>query len=575
MKFSNLLCPTIREVPNDAELMSHKLMIRAGLIRKVAAGIYTYLPLGLKIIRKFENIVREEMNNAGAQEVLMPSIIPSELWEESGRWDMYGKELLRVTDRHDNNFCYGPTHEEVITDLVRNNIKSYKQIPVNLYQIQTKFRDEIRPRFGLMRGREFGMKDAYSFHETKECLDKTYEDMRQAYKNIFSRCDLDVEVVEADSGNIGGDSSSEFMIIADSGEDDIAVCSKTGRAANTEAAPFPKLNNTPPTNNIPEKELVDTPHKKTIEEVSAMLECKSEDCVKSLICVADEKPVMVLIRGDRELNQPKCQKVLNADHFEIASDEQVKSLTGLPVGFVGPVELSDENMKNIKVIGDYSIQSMSEMVMGANQADKHFKNVKLGRDFEPDEIADVSLVKDGDPSGFNDDGIYNIKKGIEVGHIFKLGNKYSTAMKAQFLDSSGKQNVYEMGCYGIGIGRTVAAVIEQYHDEKGIIWPIELAPFQIDLILTNTRDEELVKTAQGLYESIKKEGYEIIFDDRKESAGVKFKDAELIGFPIQIVLGKSFQERQMIEVKIRKTDEKIEVEKDSLSALLKEKLITS
>jgi prolyl-tRNA synthetase len=549
MRYSEMFLPTGREVPSDAEVISHQLMIRAGMIRKLTSGIYSYLPLGYRIIRKLEQIIREEMNKAGAQEVYMPMVQPAELWQESCRWTHYGKELLRFRDRHDHEYCLGPTHEEVITSLVRNDIKTYRQLPRNLYQIQTKFRDEVRPRFGVMRCREFGMKDAYSFDVDEEGAEKSYERMFNAYNNIFRRCGLKFRPVEADSGSIGGKYSHEFMVMAESGEDAIVFCEECSYTANLEKAEVA----------CPEKKIifeddwlkledVHTPNIRTIEEVSAFLKVKSQDIVKTLIFNADGKPYAVLIRGDQEINEIKVKNYLGVADLELASDEMIKEVTGAPRGFTGPV-----NMK-APVLIDYSVIDMINFVTGANKEDYHFKNVNIGRDFKIEAFADFRVI------GIQDKcprcgGDIKFARGIEVGHVFKLGTKYSKAMKAMYLDKDGQEKIMIMGCYGIGIGRTVAAGIEQNHDENGIIWPMPLAPYHVIITPVNVNEKDVMYAAENLYNSMLDEGIEVIFDDRDERAGVKFKDAELIGIPLRVTIGRKNLSQGNVELKVRKTGE--------------------
>jgi prolyl-tRNA synthetase len=560
MKFSQLLCPTLKEVPKDAEVISHKLMLRAGMIRKVTSGIYSFLPLGLRVLRKFENIVREEMDNVGAQEILLPTVVPAELWQESGRWDFYGKELLRIKDRHEKYFCFGPTHEETITDLVRKNIKSYKQLPLSLYQIQNKFRDEIRPRFGIMRAREFGMKDAYSFHETDECLDNTYKDMDGAYRRIFERCGLTFKVVEADSGAIGGDCSAEFMVTAQTGEDAIIECTNCSYAANLEAAENTKPNKAQNDDSLPTYEKIETPNKKTIKEVSELLKAKEEDFIKTLVYAADEETVVVLIRGHHNINEFKLASILKCENLEMATEEVVYKITNAPVGFAGPVGLGSE----IRVIADYGILEMGAAITGANEKDMHLTNVLLTRDYQPNDFYDLRDAEENDKCARCAKGSYQTIRGIEVGHIFKLGRKYSNSMKAAFLNSEGKEKILTMGCYGIGIGRTVAAAIEQNHDDRGIIWPAALAPFQVSIILTSKKEPALTEFSDNLYKKMKAKKIEVLYDDRKDSAGIKFKDSELIGIPIMVVVGKKYKESQELEIKIRKSGESITCKENEL-----------
>jgi prolyl-tRNA synthetase len=549
MRYSEMFLPTIREVPSDAEVISHQLMIRAGLIRKLTSGIYSYLPLGYRIIRKLEQIIREEMNKAGAQEVHLPMVQPSEIWQESGRWVYYGKELLRFRDRHDHEYCLGPTHEEVITGLVRNDVKTYRQLPCNLYQIQTKFRDEVRPRFGVMRCREFGMKDAYSFDVDEEGAEKSYEKMFAAYNNIFRRCGLKFRPVEADSGSIGGKYSHEFMVMADSGEDAMVFCEKCSYAANLEKAEVPA----PEKKTISDKDWqelneVHTPETRTIEEVSAFLKVKPQEIVKTLIFNGDGKPYAVLIRGDYEINEIKVKNHLGVAELELADDEMIKNVTGAPRGFAGPVNIK------IPVLMDYSLMSMVNFVTGANKEDYHFKNVNTGRDFKEGTYADLRVVQPGDNCP-RCGGSVKFARGIEVGHVFKLGTKYSKAMKATFLDKDGQEKIMIMGCYGIGVGRTVAAGIEQNNDENGIIWPMPLAPYHVIITPVNVNEEKVMNAAQNLYNSLLKEGIEVIFDDRDERAGVKFKDADLIGIPLRITVGQKNLAQGNVELKIRKSGE--------------------
>jgi prolyl-tRNA synthetase len=549
MRYSEMFLPTGREVPSDAEVISHQLMIRAGMIRKLTSGIYSYLPLGYRVIRKLEQIIREEMDKAGAQEVHLSMVQPAELWEESGRWTHYGKELLRFRDRHDHEYCLGPTHEEVITSLVRNEIKTYRQLPRNLYQIQTKFRDEVRPRFGVMRCREFGMKDAYSFDVDEEGAEKSYEKMFAAYNNIFRRCGLQFRSVEADSGSIGGKYSHEFMVMAESGEDAIVFCEKCSYAANLEKAEVAS----------PEKKLifeedflplenVNTPDVCTIEEVSAFLKVNPQDIVKTLIFNADGKPYAVLIGGDQEVNEIKVKNYLGASELELASDEMIMQATGAPRGFAGPVNIE------IPILIDYSVIDMINFVTGANKENYHIKNVNIGRDFKVDAFADFRVITDKDKCPRCGGGI-KFARGIEVGHVFKLGTKYSKAMKAVYLDKDGQEKIMIMGCYGIGIGRTVAAGIEQNYDENGIVWPMPLAPYHVIITPVNVNEKNIMDAAENLYNSIKALGIDVIFDDRDERAGVKFKDAELIGIPLRITIGQKNLSQGNVELKIRKTGE--------------------
>lgn len=548
MRYSNYFIPTVKETPADAEVVSHQLMLRAGMIRKLAAGIYNYLPLGLRSIRKVENIVREEMNRAGAIEILMPGVIPAELWQESERWEQYGKELLRIKDRKDAEFCLGPTHEEVVTDLVRREVKSYRQMPVNLYQIQSKFRDEIRPRFGLMRGREFIMKDAYSFDVDGDAADLSYEKMYQAYRRIFERCGLRFRAVEADTGSIGGSSSHEFMVLADSGEDAIVSCTACEYAANVEKAesrPIEAVEHADPR----PLERVATPEKRTIEEVSEFLGVHAASMIKTLVLLADGEPVVALVRGDHELNEIKLKNALDCTDLEMAGDEVVTKVTGAPVGFAGPVGLK------VKIVADLAVRAMKNAVTGGNEKDLHLKNVNLERDFRATAFADIRNVVHGDACPRCEGGILEMWRGIEVGHVFKLGTKYSKALKATYLDAEGKEQIIFMGCYGIGIGRTVAACIEQNHDENGIIFPIPIAPFHCIISALNIKEEPVREASEQIYGQLADAGVEVLLDDRDERPGFKFKDADLIGIPLRIVVGSKNLAQGNVELKDRKTGE--------------------
>ena len=549
MRYSEMFLPTLREVPSDAEIISHQLMIRAGMIRKLTSGIYTYLPLGYRVIRKLEKIIRREMNRAGAQEVFMPTVQPRELWEESGRWSLYGKELLRFKDRNDRECCLGPTHEEVITDLVRNEIKTYRHLPRNLYQIQTKFRDEIRPRFGVMRCREFGMKDAYSFDADEEGAEISYQKMFDAYTEIFKRCGLEFRAVEADTGSIGGSFSHEFMVMAATGEDSLVFCSNCEYAANLEKAEIaaPEIHPVH-TEDILPLELVHTPDMKSIEEVSSFLRVAPRDIVKTMIYSADGNPVAVLVSGDEEVNEIKVKNYLNCDVLEMATDEVIHKVTGAPRGFAGAIGIK------VKIIADYSLSNMTNFVMGANKEDYHVKNVNIGRDVSVAAFADLRIARNTDLCARCGSAL-KFARGIEVGHVFKLGTKYSKAMKAQYLDKNGKERYMIMGCFGIGVGRTVAAAIEQNHDENGIVWPVPLAPYQVIITPVNVNDEKIKKMSVQLYEALQQRGIEVILDDRDERAGVKFKDADLIGIPLRVTVGQKLLIEGVLEVKIRRTGE--------------------
>ncbi|MDD2335499.1 MAG: proline--tRNA ligase [Geobacteraceae bacterium] len=546
MRYSQYFIPTVKETPADAEVVSHQLMLRAGMVRKLAAGIYNYLPLGLRAIRKVENIVREEMNRAGAIEVLMPTVIPAELWQESERWEQYGKELLRFKDRKDAQFCLGPTHEEVVTDLVRREIKSYRQMPINLYQIQSKFRDEIRPRFGLMRGREFIMKDAYSFDVDEKAADLSYEKMYQAYRRIFERCGLKFRAVEADTGSIGGSSSHEFMVLADSGEDAIVSCSSCQYAANVEKAEARPIDAAEHADTRP-LERVATPDKRTIEEVSEFLGVHASSMIKTLVLLADNEPVIALVRGDHELNEIKLKNVLGSAELEMAGDEVVTKVTGAPVGFAGPVGLK------VKIVADLAVQGMKNAATGGNEKDLHLKNVNQERDFTVSQFADIRNVVHGDSCPRCKEGILEMWRGIEVGHVFKLGTKYSKALKASFLDADGKDQTIFMGCYGIGIGRTVAACIEQNNDANGIIFPLPIAPFHCIISALNIKEAPVKEASELIYQQLVEAGVEVLLDDRDERPGFKFKDADLIGIPLRIVVGSKNLAEGKVELKDRKS----------------------
>lgn len=550
MRLSKAFVKTYKEAPKEAEVISHKLMLRASMIKRLASGVYSYLPLGNKILKKVENIVREEMNKSGAQEVFMPVMQPADLWKESGRWIAYGPELMRLKDRHEREFALGPTHEEVVTDIVRNEISSYKDLPVNLYQIQTKFRDEIRPRFGLMRGREFIMKDAYSFHSTDESLDEEYLNMKTTYENIFTRCGLDFRAVEADSGSIGGDVTHEFMVLAESGEDDVLYCDSCDYAANKEKA----------TSNVKFDmsdeqakaiELVETPNVWSIEDVAAFFNIPTSKTVKAIVLKEvldkDEKYYMALIRGDFEVNTIKVKNLVNAAvELEMINDADMEKL-GLIKGFIGPAGL---NNKNIKIVMDESVKFMKNFTLGPNKRDYHYINSNIS-DFEYDITGDIREAKEGEPCP-KCGGTLKIARGIEVGHIFKLGTKYSEAMKANVLDENGKQVTLKMGCYGIGVSRIMSAAIEQNYDENGIIWPVNIAPYEVDVIIPNVKDKDQVKIAEEVYKILRNNNIDTVLDDRDERAGFKFKDADLIGFPLKIITGKSIVEGK-VEVKDRKT----------------------
>ncbi|WP_297809990.1 proline--tRNA ligase [uncultured Methylophaga sp.] len=568
MRASNLLISTLKETPADAEIISHQLMLRAGLIRRLASGLYTWLPMGLKILRKTEAIIREEMNNSGAQEVLMPAVQPAELWQESERWDKYGPELLRMTDRHERDFCYGPTHEEVITDLVRQEIRSYKQLPVNFYQIQTKFRDEIRPRFGLMRAREFLMKDAYSFHLDHASLQQTYDDMYAAYSRIFSRIGLDFRAVQADTGSIGGNASHEFHVLASSGEDAIAFSSDSDYAANVELAEAVA----PPSERPQASEsmaTVDTPKQHTIDEVSAFLNKPAAQCLKTLLVEgSDEGSIVALVlRGDHDLNEIKVEKhPLVASPLTFATPEQVKENCGANIGSVGPVGL------DIPVLVDHAAARTADFVCGANEDEKHLTGVNWGRDLPEPETADLRNVVAGDPSP-DGKGTLDIARGIEVGHIFQLGENYSSKMNAVVLTESGKSQVMTMGCYGIGVSRVVAAAIEQNHDDRGIIWPEAIAPFQVALVPVNAHKSARVKEkAEEIYQQLLAAGVDVLLDDRGLRPGVAFADMELVGIPHRLILGERGLDNGVVEYKNRRTGDGDDLPLDEVISALQAKL---
>jgi prolyl-tRNA synthetase len=544
MRFSQSFIPTLKETPAEAEVVSHQLMLRAGFIRKLTSGIYSYLPLGLAAIRKVEQIVREEMNRAGAQELLLPMVQPAELWEESGRWQKYGPELLRLIDRHERQSCLGPTHEEVITDLVRNNIHSYRRLPLNLYQIQTKFRDEIRPRFGLMRGREFIMKDAYSFDADDKGASATYEKMKQAYQRIFQRCGLKFRAVEADSGSIGGSFSHEFMVLAETGEDTVVACTKCDYAANMEKA---RAAETPAPDDPQLKPLekIETPGKRKVKAVTEFLNISPRELVKTLVFLADDKPVAVLLRGDHEVQEVKLCNLLGVQEVELADDKQVYDITGVPTGYLGPVGLK------IPLVADLEVGKMVNFTVGANEKNYHSLNVNAGRDFSVDKIADLRQITAEDNCPHCGASL-ELTRGIEVGHIFKLGTVYSKALKARFLDNQGNETPFVMGCYGIGVSRVVAAAIEQNHDKDGMIFPLPIAPVQVILLNLAGKDDKITGAAESLYQELLDNKIEVILDDRDERPGVKFKDADLLGIPLRLMVGKSFAKEGKIEIRTRK-----------------------
>lgn len=548
MRVSKLYAPTLREVPAEAEVDSHQLMLRAGFMRKAAGGIYTYLPLAWRVLKKIERIVREEMDAKGSQELLMPIVQPAEIWQESGRWDVYGAEMFRLQDRHNRCFCLGPTHEEMVTTLIRGDVRSYRQLPLSVYQIQNKYRDERRPRFGLMRGREFIMKDAYSFDRDEAGLDKSYQDMYDAYTNIFTRCGLNFRPVEADSGAIGGSGSHEFMVIADSGEAEIVFCTSCDYAANVEKAELFPLEAQEEA--MLTKEEVVTPDCKTIADVCAYLKLPVDHSVKAVAYNSEKGLILCFVRGDHEVNEIKVINTCGVIDLEMATEEQLAA-AGTVGGYMGPVGIDN---KKVIVVVDATVMKMHNVCCGANKEGYHFINVNPGRDFTPTYVADIRLIQEGDPCP-HCGGEVSKARGIEVGQVFKLFTKYSSALKATYLDENGKEQPMVMGCYGVGVSRTMAAAIEQNYDDNGIIWPIEIAPYHVLVVPVNTKDEASAAKAEEIYMQLKKVGLETVIDDRKERPGVKFKDADLIGYPLRVVVGPKTLTEGKLEVKIRKTGE--------------------
>jgi prolyl-tRNA synthetase len=555
MRWSEFFLPTVKETPSDAEIISHKLMVRAGLVRKLSAGVYNMLPLGLRVAKKVENIVREEMNRTGALEILMPVLSPAELWQESGRWDVYGKELMRLKDRHGRFFALGPTHEEVVTDIVRKEVRSYRQLPLTLYQIQTKFRDEVRPRFGVVRSREFLMKDAYSFHRDEQCLARTYDKMYEAYSRIFTRCGLRFGPVEADSGAIGGEVTHEFMVFAETGESQVFAC-ECGFAATVDRA-----DGEPEAFEGDKKpqalEEVATPNMRTVEEVTGFLGKQPWELLKTIIYNAGGTFVAVLMRGDREINEVKLAKALGGVSPVMATPEEIQQVTGGPLGFSGPVGL-----KGVRIIADRTVLGMANMVTGANRADTHLVNVNLARDFEASEVQDLVVTIQGDKCRRCGRPL-STWRGIEVGQIFKLGTKYSEKMKAYFLDEQGNEKPFVMGCYGIGVTRTVAAAIEQHNDRDGIIWPVSIAPFEVHVLPTNVSDEDLKGTAERIYSELVAAGTEVLIDDRDERPGAKFKDADLVGVPFRLTVGEKAAKEGKVEIRSRRTGETTRIAREA------------
>lgn len=565
MKSSQLFVPTLKETPKEAEVVSHKLLLRAGYIRKLAAGIYNFLPLGIRAVRKVEAIVRSEMDVAGAQEVLMPAVQPSSVWKESGRWEFYGKELLRLKDRKGGDFCLGPTHEEVITAMVRGEVRSYRELPLNLYQIQSKFRDELRPRAGLMRGREFIMKDAYSFDVDEAASKESYQQMYDTYCRIFDSCGLKYRPVEADTGNIGGNLSHEFQVLAETGEDSIVSCPKCGYTANVEKAEIGD-DAIVAGSTAGELELIDTPGTRTVEEVAAFLEVPTTAIIKTLIFMADDEPVAVLMRGDLDVNEIKVKAALGCAQLHMARDGQVKKITGAPVGFAGPVGL-----EGAKIWADESLRGIVGGVVGGNEGDKHYRGFSTERDTKDVTYADFRMAKGGDQCG-RCEGVFEFFRGIEVGQVFHLGTKYSVPMKATFLDSDGKEQPMVMGCYGIGITRILAAAIEQNHDEYGMIWPMSLAPYHVIVLPMQMKNDEVVEAANKIYADLRAAGVEVLLDDRDLRPGVKFKDADLLGIPLRITIGPRGLKTGEVELRRRGTVDDIMVKVDDVVADLQNRI---
>lgn len=564
MRVSRYFMPTLREKPQEAEIPSHQLLLRAGFIRKLASGIYSFLPLGWRSLKKVMDIVREEMDRSGAIEVFLPVVQPAEIWQESGRWNIFGKELLRFKDRNNRDFCLGPTHEEVIVDLVKGEVRSYRQLPLNLYQIHVKFRDEARPRFGLIRAREFIMKDAYSFHRDWESLEETYNVMYQTYCRIFKRCGLKFTVVEAETGAIGGDVSHEFMVWAENGEDIIVWCESCGYSANRERAGF-RIEAIEGEGEILEPEKVYTPGARTIKEVSDFLGVFPDKLIKSLIYKTEKGFVLFLIPGDRDLNEAKAKRALGVSDLTMAEYEEILDLTGSPPGFVGPLNIKGK----LTVVMDRLLEGRKNLVSGANEEDYHIKNITPGVHFKPDIVADLVFAEEGDLCP-NCGSPLKFSRGIEVGHIFKLGTKYSKAMNATFLDEDGVEKPFIMGCYGIGVSRILSAIIEQNYDENGIIWPITVSPFEVYLVATNIKDPKIREISENLYDELLSRGIEVLYDDRDERAGVKFKDADLVGIPIRVTVGERGVKEGYVEIKLRELGDVIKVPFDGVVEKLEE-----
>lgn len=547
MRVSQLYAPTLRETPAEAEVISHQLMLRAGMIRRATGGIYTYMPLALRILRKIEGIVRQEMDAKGGQELLMPIMQPAEIWQETGRWDVYGDEMFRLKDRHNRAFCLGPTHEEMITTLVKGDVRSYRQLPLRLYQIQNKYRDERRPRFGLMRSREFIMKDLYSFDKDEEGMNESYEKMYDAYTNIFTRCGLTFRAVEADGGAIGGSGTHEFMVIADSGEAAIVYCPVCDYAANVEKAELNPIDM--PVEELEELTIVDTPGTKSIEAVATLLDVTADRTIKGMVFQTDKGVVLALVRGDHEVNEVKIQNLLGCLTIELADEKTIIETLGSAAGFIGPVGTVCS-----MVIADHTVMNMYNGICGANVVDQHYKNVNPVRDFDPTMVGDIRHIQENDPCPHCSLPV-KTARGIEVGQVFKLYTKYSKALKATYLDNNGREHPMVMGCYGIGVSRTMAATIEQHNDEYGIVWPVAIAPYHVVIVPISAKDEAQMLLAENIYEKLNACGVEALLDDRNERPGVKFKDADLIGYPLKITVGPKAINDKIIEVKVRRTGE--------------------
>jgi prolyl-tRNA synthetase len=547
MLVSQLYAPTLRETPAEAEVVSHQLMLRAGMIRKAAGGVYTYMPLALRVLRKIESIVRQEMDAKGGQELLMPIMQPAEMWQETGRWNVYGDEMFRLKDRHNRDFCLGPTHEEMITTLVRSDVRSYRQLPLKLYQIQNKYRDERRPRFGLMRGREFIMKDLYSFDKDEQGLNKSYDQMYEAYTTIFNRCGLTFRAVEADGGAIGGSGTHEFMVIADSGEAAIVYCPACDYAANVEKAELKAI--AMPEEQLETLTIIDTPGTKSIEAVTNLLGISADKTIKTLVYNTDKGVVVALVRGDHEVNEIKLQNIVDCLTIELADEKTITEVLGSAPGFIGPV-----GIKIPMLVADTTVMNLYNAVCGANALDQHYRNVNAKRDFSPTVVADIRLIQENDPCPHCGLSV-KTARGIEVGQVFKLYTKYSKALKATYLDENGREQPMMMGCYGIGVSRTMAATIEQNNDEYGIVWPVAIAPYHVVIVPISPKDEAQMSLSNAIYKELTASGIEAVFDDRNERPGVKFKDADLIGYPLKVTVGPKTINENILEVKVRRTGE--------------------